>query len=110
MRVVARVHHGASNSRAEPHVSGSSSLTYFDILVIDIADLSKRRHAIQVDAANFTRGHANLRIVFGFRHQLRTRAGRADELSTLVATKFDVVNLRTGWDVPQRQRISDSDW
>jgi len=109
MRMVTRVHDRTANGRPEAHVSRSTGFTNFDIFMVDITNLAKRRHTIQVDAADFTRRHTNLRVVLGLRHQLRPGASGADELSTLVATKFDVVDLRTGWDVPQRQRISNSD-
>src|SRR5688572_12719091 len=90
-RVVHGVHRHAAHMRllAQPPVA--SGLADGHVLVIEIADLPNGCDALDMDLADFTRGHPNRRIVAfpGDELHRRTRAPR--NLSTLAGTQFHVV-------------------
>jgi len=48
-----------------------------------------------VDLSNFTRRHANLRVLVFLGHKLRGHAGAAHQLAALAGPQFDVVDDRT---------------
>src|SRR4051812_11366109 len=63
MRMVARVHHDAADFRSLTHVAGAPGLAEVLVLVVEVADLSHRRHALDADTADFARRQADLRVV-----------------------------------------------
>src|SRR5579884_2950937 len=109
VRMVARVHRRATDDRPPSHVPRPPGLPDLDVLVIHVPDLAQRRHALEVDQADLPRRHADLGVVARLGHQLRGGAGRAHHLAALAPRELDVVDLRAGRDVPQRQRIPDPD-
>src|SRR5918995_3570683 len=109
VRMVARVHHRAPHGRPPAHVPTTTGLADLDVLVVDVADLTEGRHAVEMDQTNLARRHPDLRIVTDLGHHLGGRPGRADHLSTLARRELDVVHLRTGRDVAQRQGVTRPD-
>src|SRR4051794_24683814 len=80
MWMVARVHHGAAHRGPLPLEPVAPGLADDDVLVIDIADLPERRHAIERDEPHLAGRHAHLRVVVRLGDDLRRDPRRADEL------------------------------
>src|SRR5262245_45218912 len=53
VRMVDRIHHHTANRRPHTHMTDTSGLTQSDVLVVEIADLADRCHAIHVDEPDF---------------------------------------------------------
>src|SRR6185503_12060077 len=108
-RVVHRVHRHATHVRALAEPPAPSGLAVRHVLVIDVADLSDGRDALDVDLANLARRHLHRGVLALARHQLHPRSGAAGNLATLAGTQLDVVNRRAEWDVLQRQAVARQD-
>ena len=80
VRVVAGVHDGAADGRADAHVALAAGLAKVDVLMVDVADLADDCGAVHADQANFAGGQTDLRKLCVLRHQLRGSTGGADEL------------------------------
>src|SRR5699024_10194074 len=109
MRVVVGVHRRTANVRPTAYVAASAGFSDLDVLVIDIPDLAEGRQAAQVHHADLAGWHAELAKIIDLRHQLRRGSGRAAKLTALARVELDIVDLRTGRDVPKRQRVSGPD-
>ena len=77
--------------------------------MLEVADLTDRRVALDVDFPDLARGKPDLRVAPLFRHELRRGAGRTDQLAAAPALQLEVVNRRAERDPPQGQRVSRQD-
>ena len=78
-----------------------------DVLVIEIADLTDGRDAVDIHQSRLARRQLHVCVSAFFRHQLRGSSGASRHLRTLAGTQFDVVDGRAERDVLQRKRIAD---
>src|SRR5262245_25529765 len=108
-RVIDRVHRHATHLRPLAETAAASGLAAGDVLVVDVADLADRRHALDVDLANLARGHLDRRVLALARHQLHPRSRAARDLPALARPQLDVVNGRAQRDVLERQAIARQD-
>src|SRR2546423_2660504 len=106
--VVTRRHHDAADGRAPTHVALVARAADLLVLVLDVADLTDRRAAADVDDADAARWQADLGVLAFLRDQLRRAAGRAHELRTASRLKLDAVDLRAGRDVLEREAVADA--
>src|SRR5271168_1174728 len=109
VRVVDRVHRDTAVGRANALPAVASRLTDGDVLVIRIANLADRRHALDQNLAGLAGGQLQKSVIAFLRDQVHLRAGRAGHLRALARTQLDVVHDRTGRDELQRQRVANQD-
>ena len=109
VRVVVRVHDGAADGRADAHVTGTAGLADVHVLVVDVADLADDCGAVHTDETDFAGGQADLCKLSILCHQLRGRAGGADELGAAARIELDVVDDGTNGDVGDRQAVAGLD-
>ena len=83
-----------------------SRLAVRHVLVVQIAQLSHRRHAINAELAHFARRQLHQREIAFLAHQLRRAACRPHYLSALARIKLQIVNHRAGRNVANLQRIA----
>src|SRR5688572_21180727 len=75
VRMVTRVHDDASDLGPLAHVPGSPGLSEVLVLVVEVADLADRRHALDADATDLARRQADLGEVALLGQQLRRDTG-----------------------------------
>src|SRR5579885_901045 len=109
VRMIHGVHRNAANVRTNSTPSRASGFTERDVFVLDIANLTNRRHTVDDHATNFARRQAQLRVIAFLRNQLGRRTGAANHLSAFTRSQLDIVNLRAERNVTKRKRISDDD-
>ena len=109
VRMVDRVHGHAAVGRANAQPAVASGLADRNVLVIGVADLADRRHALHQHLAGLAGRQLQQRVVAFLRHQLRLSSGRARHLRALARPQLDVVHRGAGGNVLQRQRIADQD-
>src|SRR5579871_2246032 len=80
VRMVHWVHGNSAVVRALTQPARPSSFSDGDVLVIGVAHLPNRRHAILSNLAGFTRRQFHQRVVAFFRDQLRSTASRTHHL------------------------------
>ncbi len=95
VRVVDRVHRRTTDMGPNTQPSRTSGLANGDVLMIDIADLSDRRHTLDMDTSHLARWQTHGRVVAFLCHQLSRRASGADNLTAATTLQFDVMDLRT---------------
>src|SRR5581483_10022606 len=61
VRMIDRVHRHPSDGRTPSHPPRSSRLAVRIVLMVDVADLSDRRHALGMDQSDFARAEPDLR-------------------------------------------------
>src|SRR6266566_4258386 len=106
--VIARRHHDPAYSWTPTHVALVAGAPDLLVLVLDVADLSDRRAAADVDDADAARRQADLRVFAFLRDELRRTAGGAHELRTAAGLELDAVDLSAGRDVLERQAVADA--
>ena len=109
MWVVDRVHGHATNGRALALPSHAAGLTPVDVRLLGIADLANRCTRTQVNVANLSRRHTQLRIGAVLRDQLHAGAGRSSNLGS--PTRLDLHRVDNGShrNVAQRQVVAGLD-
>src|SRR4051794_22251075 len=105
MRMVARVHRRPADGWTPPTMPVPTRFSDHDILVIDVADLSQGRTAVEVNEPYFSRRHPDLCVVFRLCHQLGRRSGGAAQLTAFARIQFNIVDLRAGGNVAQRHGV-----
>src|SRR5713226_5915975 len=93
-RVIDGIHHGAAHRGPEslpPHPSG---LADGDVLMLQIADLSHRSHALELHLTDLARRALDIGVVAFFRQHLCHGAGAAAELAALTGLALHVVHYR----------------
>ena len=106
VRVVAGVHDGAADGRADAHVALAAGLAKVDVLMVDVADLADDCGAVHADETDFAGRETNLSQVAVLRHELSGRTGGADKLCAAAGVQLDVVDNRTNRNVGQRQAVA----
>src|ERR1700722_2977584 len=103
VRVIDRVHRNTAVRRTNALPAVASGLTDRDILVVRVANLANRRHALDEHLAGLARGQLQKSVIAFFGNQVDLCAGRTRHLCTLTRTQLDVVHDRTNRNVLQRQ-------
>src|SRR5256885_2429879 len=106
--IVTRRHHDAADGRTPTHVALVAGAADLLVLVLDVAYLTDRRAAADVDDADAARWQTDLGVLAFLRDQLRRAAGRAHELRTPARLELDAVDLRAGRDVLEREAVADA--
>src|SRR3954464_2009776 len=104
-RVIDRVHGDAAVVRAAPLPAGAAGLADVHAAVLDVADLTDGRAAVEVDAAGLAPRQPDLAPVTFLGHDLRARPGRAAHLRAARDLELDVVDRRAERDEPQREVV-----
>src|SRR5919202_6243375 len=89
--------------RPDPQPARTAGLADGDVLMVDVADLSDRRHALHMNPAHLAGRQAHGDIVAFFGHELGGGTGRTDDLATATTLELDVVDLRAERYCAQRQ-------
>src|SRR5213593_3712059 len=94
MRMVARVHDDPADLRSLAHVAGPAGLAKVLVLVVEVADLADRGHALDADPADLAGRQPDLGVLALLRQELGGGTGRADDLAALARDELDVVDRR----------------
>src|SRR3954447_12529534 len=109
VRVVDGVHRHTAHRRALALPAHAAGLAPVDVGLLRIADLADRGTAADVDVADLTGRHAQLRVGTFLRDQLDGRAGRASDLRATAGPQLDGVHHRADRDVAQRKAVAGLD-
>src|SRR3954447_24572732 len=109
VRVVDRVHGDTADGGALALPAHPAGLAPVDVALLGVADLTDRGAAADVDVADLTRRHAQLRVGALLGDQLDAGTGGAGDLRAATGTELDVVHRGTRRDVAQRQRVAGLD-
>src|SRR5438094_961969 len=101
------IHNNTAYRWTDSQVPSTSGFPHRNVFVIEIPDLSDRRHTINIHQPHFTRRQLHMRIAAFLGDKLRRGSGAASHLSALARTQFDIVNCRTERNISQRQSIAD---
>src|SRR5262245_5227294 len=105
-RMIDGVHGDAAVVRTTPEPALATGFAQADVLVVEVRDLADGGAAGDVDLANLAARQLHLGVVAVLGHQLRRGARGAHQLAALAFSHLDVVNHRTGRDLPERQRVA----
>src|SRR3989441_961260 len=108
-RVVAGVHHRAAHRRAKAEPAHPARLTDRYVLVVKVAHLPDRRHAVDRHHPHLARRQLERRPLALLRQELRLRAGAPAHLRAAARLELYVVNERADRDVAERQRVARQD-
>ena len=97
MRMVARVHSGASNARSTPSVPTTTGFTQLDVLVIKIPNLANGGAAFAKHQPHLTRWESKQGISLFMSHHLSNRTGAADHLCPATRPQLQIVDKGTRW-------------
>src|SRR5687767_7841273 len=106
VRMVARVHRRSAHGRTLAHVTGTSRLADLLVLMVEVAHLSHRRHALEAHAAHLVGRQPQRRVVAFLGQQLGAAAGAAHDLSPTPGDELDVVHLGAERDPRERKRVA----
>src|SRR5215468_7948719 len=109
VRMVHGIHGNATIDGTATHPALASCFADRDVFVVQVSDLSNRRHAINQYLAGLARRQLNQCILFFFGHKLSRASSGANHLRTLARPQLDVVNDGAGGNIPQRQRVAYKD-
>src|SRR3954447_12651425 len=109
VRVVDRVHGGATRLRALAQVTRATGLADRDVLVVGVADRAHGRAALGRDHAHLAGVEAQSGRTGLLRDDLDGGAGSAAQLAAATGMELDVVDDRTRRDVRQRERAAGTD-
>ena len=104
--VVDWVHRDAAIGRIDTLPAVASGLADGDVLVVRIAHLANRRHALHQYLARLARGQLEQRVVAFLRNQVDLRTGRACHLRALARAKLDIMHNRSERNILERKRIA----
>ena len=104
--MVVRVHRDTACLRTASEPAAAACLSDGDVLMLEVADLTDRRTAVDVHAANLTGRHAQECVVAFLRHELCRRARTADELCAFADLQLNGMNDRTERDVLQWECVA----
>src|SRR5438445_267666 len=108
-RVVDGVHHRAAHRRAEAEPAHPARLPDRYVLVIEVAHLPDRRHAVDRHHSHLARRQLERRPLALLRQELRLRAGAPAHLRAAARLELHVVNERADRDIAERQRVARQD-
>src|SRR2546425_286205 len=108
-RVVDGVHHRAAHRRAEAEPAHPTRLPDRYVLVVEVAHLPDRRHAVDRHHPHLARRQLERRPLALLRQELRLRAGAPAHLRAAARLELHVVNERADRDIAERQRVARQD-
>src|SRR5213594_2826818 len=108
-RVVDGVHHRAAHRRAEAEPAHPARLPDRYVLVVEVAHLPDRRHAVDRHHPHLARRQLERRPLALLRQELRLRAGAPAHLRATARLELHVVNERADRDIAERQRVARQD-
>src|SRR5882672_3882488 len=106
VRMIHRVHGHAAHGGLDAAPPRASGLAERFILMVKVANLANRSHAIDRKLAYFTAGHLHQREIAFFTQKLRRSARGAHRLPAASRIQLQVVYHRAGRNVPNLQRVS----
>src|SRR5262249_16665469 len=109
VRMVNWIHRNAAVVGTLAHPACSPRFSNPDVLMIDVADLTDRRHAILRNLAGFAGGQLHQCVLALFRYQLSLSAGGAYHLCAFARLQLQIVNRRARRNVFQLERIAHQD-
>ena len=109
VRVVARVHDGTADCRADTHMTLLTCFTDLDILMLEVADLTDCRLAVEGNESYLAGGKSYLSGTVFLSHELSDSARASYELTALAGVKLDVVDKSTYGDIVYRKYVSGLD-
>src|SRR5262245_32873377 len=108
-RMVDRIHRHAAHRWVTTHPAAAAGLADRHVLVVEVADLTHHRAAVDVEAPHLARRQSQLRVVAFLRHQLAIGAGRARHPRGAPREQLDVVEVGAERNVLERKTIADLD-
>src|SRR4029453_4065039 len=108
-RMIHRVHCDAAYMGPLAQPPAATGLADRHVFVIEIANLSDRRDAVDVNLANLAGWHLDGGVIALASHQLHRRPGAPGNLPSLAWLELHVVDLRAERNVPQRQTVARKD-
>src|SRR5450759_2003177 len=106
MRVIDRVHGDSTPRWAFALPAHAAGLAPVDVALLGVAHLTDRCAAAQVDVADLTGRHTQLRVGTVLGHKLHLGAGRPCDLGAAAGAKLDRMDHRTHGDVAHRQAVA----
>src|SRR5437867_3193604 len=103
------VHDRAAHCRPEATPTHAASLADRDVLVVEVAHLTERGHAVETDEADLTGRQLQRRAVAFLGQELSLSTGASAELGPTSRLELDVVHARADRNVPDRQRVAGQD-
>ena len=104
--MVVRVHRDTARLRTTSEPAAAAGLADGDVLMLEIADLTDRRTAIDMHAADLAGRHTKECVIAFLCHELRGCARTADELRTLANLELNGMDHRAERDILQRKRVA----
>src|SRR5262249_19792100 len=96
VRMVHGIHSDATIHRTSSHPALASCFADGDVFVVQVSDLSNRRHAIDQYLAGLARRQLNQCILIFFGDKLSRASSRANHLCAFARPQLDVVNGGAG--------------
>src|ERR1700760_600507 len=109
VRVIDRVHGHAAVGGADALPAVASRLADGYVLVVRIAHLPDRCHALDQHAPRLAGRQLQQSVVTFLRNKLCLSASRAHHLRALARPQFDIVHRGAGGNALERQRVADQD-
>src|SRR5438046_4271063 len=97
------VHDRAAHCRPEATPTHAASLADRDVLVVEVAHLTDRGHAVETDEADLTGRQLQRRAVAFLGQELSLSTGASAELGTTSRLELDVVHERADRNVPRSE-------
>ena len=107
--MVSRRHHHTAHLRTAAKVPLASGFSELGVLVVECAELPDRSHAVAQHVAHLAGRQPQEGVSSLLGQHLRAGPGSPDYLAALADVQLHVVDLRTGWDRPERQCVADPD-
>ena len=104
--MVIRVHRNTARLRTASEPAAAACLTDGDVLMLEVADLSDRRTAVDMHAADLAGRHTEECVVAFLCHELRGCSRAAHELCALADLELDGMDHRTERDILERKRVA----
>src|SRR5690606_13095145 len=108
-RVIDRIHGDPADLGPLSGPAGRTRLAENAELVVAVADLPDRRHALLAEPTNLRRGEANRDVIAFLRDHADRRSRRPRHLSALARLELHVVDRRAQRNPLERERMSDDD-
>src|SRR5258705_1947002 len=106
VRMIHRVHGHTAHGGLDAAPPRASGLAERFILMVKVANLANRSHAIDRKLAHFAAGHLHQREIAFFTQKLRRATRGPNRLPAASGVQFQVVHHGAGRNVPNLQRVS----
>jgi hypothetical protein len=97
MRVIARVHHAASDLGTTPQPTAATSFTQAGIANFGVANFTKSGEALTSHEADLCGGELEGDVIALFGHDLSTRSCGPNHLPTASGIKLNAMDTGTKW-------------